>query len=105
MEVGVAEILVFIPLLLAGFNRIVDIRIIGGLNSCALLQVKRDVALEVNGTGKISAGRKINGSAAGGAGGINSFINGGGVERFAIAHSPILFNAENFGPQLTGGEP
>ena len=77
VEVGMAEVLIFIPLLLAGLNGVIGFRIGRGLDGCTLIEIERDVALEVNGTGKICPGGEINRSATGGAGGIDSFIDCG----------------------------
>ena len=59
VKIGVAEILVLVPLLLAVFDRIVDVRIVRGVKRGALLEKQRDVALQMDRSGQISSRRKI----------------------------------------------
>ena len=84
VEVAVAEVLIGVELV--GLGEVVAAGLalrgsVGGDECGAGVELEVDVALEVDGIGEEIAGGKTNGSAAGGGGGVDGFVDGVGVER------------------------
>src|SRR5262249_52064306 len=86
MEVTVSEILILIPLI--RFRRIVHSMVghrISRDDRRSLIQVERDIALQVNRKTQIRSGWKPHGSSAGRGSSIYGFVDGSRIQRLSIA--------------------
>src|SRR5262249_24846063 len=86
MEVTVSEILVLIPLIrLRHIVRSMVGHRISRDDRRALIQVERDIALQVNRKTQIRSGWKPHGSAAGRGSGIDGLVDGSRIQRLSVA--------------------
>ncbi len=94
---AVAEVLILVPFIWLG--RVVAAgrsfgRRVGGEQCGALIEVERDVVLQMNRVARISAGGKIHRAATRCRRGLDGLVDGVGVERLAVAGGAEVFDVE-----------
>ena len=103
MEMAVAEILKLVPLV--GFGRIVGGRVGICFQRGTGFELQGDIAAQSNRARDIGSRREIDGSAARGRRGIDCFVDGVAVGRFAVALRAERLHIENGGPKLSRKQP
>ena len=94
---AVAEVLVFLFAGGVGLGIIVGMSVFltGADDGGALHEMKRDVALEVDGDREVIAGGKEDGAAAFRGGGVDRLVDRGRVDRLTVAGGAEIADAEN----------
>ena len=101
----VTEVLILAPLVwLRQIVFAVAVAWIGGEDRRALIEVKRNVALQSDREGAIGAGSEQDRASACCGCGIDGFVNGGAVEGFSIAFRAILSDVEGTNGLLRNGD-
>src|SRR5262249_42196021 len=97
VPVTVPEVLIFIPFIRFGRIILDLIRSVGRDNRCALIEIQRDIAFEMNRYRQVISCRKINGAASGGSRRLDAPVDRRSVEYFPIANRTKRFNVKKCG--------
>src|SRR5258705_11532058 len=89
----VAEVLIHVPFIWFGLIvTALHLLRISRYESCSVIEIERDVALQTNRETQVSAGRKVDSAAARGSGSVDCSVDGRRVDTLPIACGAKIFH-------------